>query len=720
MKNEKFCFNKGTGLVAIVGILLIGFVLANQTLTNTQTSTNSRASAPGSMLRGGGQPTSAPTAPSGTLILSELLKKADAFMKTLDTALARPATLNTAKLQEQKNEVVAATKDAEAKYQVVIAQVATSKESIAKSITSITESRDDGYRVKEAADQEKINADGDLEQKKADLAATTQALADAAQVLSKARNTTTPPTDRLQDAQDKVASKLSEMSTARTQFVSALKGLPAYSSIPNWEGNRPAEWVKKIEAVRPDDAQTLAGVLDTITNEKYSVWKVTIKPFQTVLATSKPVASAYKTLKEKIILTLAAQNQLANVESKISVAETAYQTAIANNRAALAAYSTAQATAQKAAQDAQNASDRLNVYNFMLVEAQKAQQEILNLIVEQTKVLPIGLIPVSFPANTYDVDLYNLELVKHEVDAVNGALSSANAAYETLSGSIEGGVTEVKTEVKNYGDYCKGIKSSVALYPVVEYNTSGDALVETLPALVAQVYSEQHCATNTSKPKWNGIWGAGAKCYTATGLCSTQEGCNNKNCILNIGGKDGTACIYAEVPLSNCATGPFADLVANQSLTCSPKAYFRVGSDYYAEGALMTRNGRNYCGNKKLSLESEINAAKQWIENVGRTALEKKKIECAKNSFNYGFGNNDLGVDKGGKKKQLVIQLSSGMEITPSMVCFRLGTRVNQKTLTCENEYIQSDKPCNCIQSGYKITAVVDGKAQCSDPRFNE
>lgn len=44
MKNEKFCFSKGTGLIAIVGILLVGFVIANQTLTDTKTSTNSRAS----------------------------------------------------------------------------------------------------------------------------------------------------------------------------------------------------------------------------------------------------------------------------------------------------------------------------------------------------------------------------------------------------------------------------------------------------------------------------------------------------------------------------------------------------------------------------------------------------------------------------------------------------------------------------------------------------
>ena len=44
MKNEKFCFNKGVGLIAFIGIVLIGFVLASQTLTSTKTSTNSRAS----------------------------------------------------------------------------------------------------------------------------------------------------------------------------------------------------------------------------------------------------------------------------------------------------------------------------------------------------------------------------------------------------------------------------------------------------------------------------------------------------------------------------------------------------------------------------------------------------------------------------------------------------------------------------------------------------
>lgn len=44
MKNDKFCFSKGTGLIALVGVLLVGFVLFTQVATNTQTSTNSKAS----------------------------------------------------------------------------------------------------------------------------------------------------------------------------------------------------------------------------------------------------------------------------------------------------------------------------------------------------------------------------------------------------------------------------------------------------------------------------------------------------------------------------------------------------------------------------------------------------------------------------------------------------------------------------------------------------
>lgn len=47
MKNEKFCFSKGTGLIAIVGILLVGFaLLMGNTLPNKKTSTNSKASDP--------------------------------------------------------------------------------------------------------------------------------------------------------------------------------------------------------------------------------------------------------------------------------------------------------------------------------------------------------------------------------------------------------------------------------------------------------------------------------------------------------------------------------------------------------------------------------------------------------------------------------------------------------------------------------------------------
>lgn len=43
MKNEKFCFSKGTGLIALVGVLLVGFVLFTQA-ANTPTSSNTKAS----------------------------------------------------------------------------------------------------------------------------------------------------------------------------------------------------------------------------------------------------------------------------------------------------------------------------------------------------------------------------------------------------------------------------------------------------------------------------------------------------------------------------------------------------------------------------------------------------------------------------------------------------------------------------------------------------
>lgn len=43
MKNEKFCFSKGTGLIALVGVLLVGFVLFTQ-MANSPTSSNTKAS----------------------------------------------------------------------------------------------------------------------------------------------------------------------------------------------------------------------------------------------------------------------------------------------------------------------------------------------------------------------------------------------------------------------------------------------------------------------------------------------------------------------------------------------------------------------------------------------------------------------------------------------------------------------------------------------------
>lgn len=45
MKNEKFCFSKGTGLIALIGIVLVGVVLAMQMVGSKSTSTSTRASA---------------------------------------------------------------------------------------------------------------------------------------------------------------------------------------------------------------------------------------------------------------------------------------------------------------------------------------------------------------------------------------------------------------------------------------------------------------------------------------------------------------------------------------------------------------------------------------------------------------------------------------------------------------------------------------------------
>lgn len=43
MKDEKFCFKKSTGFIALVGILLVGFVLFAQMSNTSTTSTNTRA-----------------------------------------------------------------------------------------------------------------------------------------------------------------------------------------------------------------------------------------------------------------------------------------------------------------------------------------------------------------------------------------------------------------------------------------------------------------------------------------------------------------------------------------------------------------------------------------------------------------------------------------------------------------------------------------------------
>ena len=655
MKNEKFCFSKGTGLIALVGIFLVGFIIANQALTNTQTSTNSRASKNSEKRL---IPTLAPIPPVGTLILSELNNLASTAIAQLTAAMGLSATLDTADLAKQKTAIETAQTNATRALTAVTTQIETSLEVIDGIITQLTANKKTADKAVETAEDTKTvkdlvltEAQGALEKAQGDAEAMKGVLdtaKEATRLAQEDANSVATSEDvykkQLGSAQSDVTTKLAALSTSKTAFVNALKTLPGVRFIPGWDINRPKKWIDMINTVTVGDEIGYMKALNKISTESYSIGigkhVLSIHPFITVLKTSQPVKTAYTKFVMNINSTAGSKARLAVIQKKgdkfqsLADAKAAQETAQDNYDAAVALVSPtgtlarAITTAQTAADDAGRAvalaQNKVTIYESMLTEATNAKNRITdtNSLVSETKTLPAGIVGVEVPYTLYGIDALPLQLVQVEIDKVNVSITKANTAYTAFDTAISGSTTEITTQVGAYTQFCNNVKSSdptQKFYPIISNG---------LPTWWAQEYYEEHCAANETDYGWNGWYGDKAKCYVATGLCTASppsEPCITTRCIVNI--DIGKACINQEVkdtatakPFTACITQyeakhPGLDIL-NKRFSCTPMdSYFVFNGKYYREKSMEVTgaNGQKLCKNELLETPTKIQAAKDWI-----------------------------------------------------------------------------------------------------------
>ena len=655
MKNEKFCFSKGTGLIALVGIFLVGFIIANQALTNTQTSTNSRASKNSEKRL---IPTLAPIPPVGTLILSELNNLASTAIAQLTAAMGLSATLDTADLAKQKTAIETAQTNATRALTAVTTQIETSLEVIDGIITQLTANKKTADKAVETAedtktvkDQALTEAQGALEKAQGDAEAMKGVLdtaKEATRLAQEDANSVATSEDvykkQLGSAQSDVTTKLAALSTSKTAFVNALKTLPGAKFVTGWEINRPQKWIDMINAVTVGDEIGYMKALDKISTESYTIsigkHVLSIHPFITVLKTSRPVKTAYTKFVMNIASTAGSKARLAAIQKNggkfqsLADAKAAQEKAQDNYDAAVAlvsptgtlakAITTAQKAVDAAVAAVTLAQNKVTIYESMLTEATNAKNRITdtNSLVSETKTLPAGIVGVEVPYTLYGIDALPLQLVQVEIDKVNVSITKANTAYTAFDTAISGTATEITTQVGAYTQFCNNVKSSdptQKFYPIISNG---------LPTWWAQEYYEEHCAANETDYGWNGLYGDKAKCYVATGLCTASppsEPCITTRCIVNI--DIGKACINQEVkdtatakPFTACITQyearhPGLDIL-NKRFSCTPMdSYFVFNGKYYREKSMEVTgaNGKKLCKNELLETPAKIQAAKDWI-----------------------------------------------------------------------------------------------------------
>ncbi len=726
MKNEKFCFSKGTGLIALVGVLLVGFVLVNQMVTDTKTSTDSRAEKAKSVASGGGTA----VAPQGTIVLSELILKTDKAVTAIAAVISGCAVQTNgagcAGASDKQTTLINAKKAVNAAFSKLTGTQNPDSKDPPSEGTFLRQSQNVTAYLKGVESSKKTSIIN---------------LTNAEKAVTSAKTNWDNAIQDTKDAQKKVDNQtqlyqgsFSKFNTSLDTFIRILKTLPVAITVQST--------TKELEKLKLDnfntsntDLKIFAGFdkfvqFDTkISAPDLATGKSTVDTYESWLTNNdkKSFRSAYTSFHATLTAVASDKKTLDSYKSTLA-------TATSTEATKKAVYDTAVITQAKAANiDA--------VYGELVANITVADQALKALQIKSDTVLPAGPAMLSglVVPNTNGADISAYASVQSALDVVNQALVDTNAAYKTLDDAATASNVETVNQASAYNDYCKSIKpykkAGVMIqtfFPVIDPSLTvvgADGIPVGLASDVARFYKETQCDKNASNYVWNGSWGNAAKCYTATGVCSTQQGCRTTDCIANIG--SGTNCIYREVPVENCDP----DLLANKSLTCmSSGQYFKVGSDYYETNGLREKNGKKYCGSKKIESTdaTAIQAATNYITTTLTNKDQAKDREC-KLSSKFGWDNNRKGFAIA--YQDLLGQTASG-SYTPSMVCYHMSARSNGTGDRCLNEMATdasgaySDKVCNCqkeietlARDGDKTNdtvsiQLVDGIYQCVGSKY--
>lgn len=667
MKNDKICINKSVMFIAVVGVILLGVVMATNYVNTQNLSTKSRAEVVADVT-----PSAPPPVVAGsTFALSELKIKASATIQNLTNMLKTSAALSNSKqLEDAKSAIATNVTVAEKALVVVKKETDTFGDLIVLRKTALEVNLAIAMTTTEQAQTKRDKDKRNLQQKENELNSNPD-VAVAKKAVDDAR-------------------KLSE------DAVFALFSIDTSSIDPGVLAGL------KSVVLTADTDRYITSLEQRKTLVDLPIFSIAQRSnYLASLASLTSAQAQYKSAKLKAF----DAEDLRRINADINVLVAKLE------------------ESEKKLQDEKNKESVLQQMVDSIAAYEGALKVFVNSITE-TSPLPGRLLTIVLPNPNYGVNTAVINEINSGTAKVNTALLAANNAYDALDKAISEANTNKEAQVTENNNYCTALKTNYASM-LENPNESYDRLTPINldgSDFWAQRYYEDNCKKAENEPAWNGKYGVGdngAKCYTATGLCKKGTGCNLPSCIERL--STGNGCIYKEVAVDKCiysesnpkGTAPVDVTQSNFSCpSTGSKVYFKVNSSgkyYEFEGqekvmADEEKAGgkKRVCVNKELTSESEIDTAKAYIAEVEQNAAGACLL-----STNYSQGQG---------KYEYVTEIKEGMPATTKKVmkkysvCYALGG-INEKGTQCPNVEV-ADVYCQCL-SLKNMGSKIDDIPEC-------